>query len=109
MTVGCRLFHNCMATQLNARLPEQLLMRGTVLFSATAIPHQRYPLQLHNGIAITSSMSVRNLGAIFDSNMIMADPINSVTHTFFVNFDNSVLYDAAYLIMLLKCLCKHLY
>ena len=41
------------------------------------------PLLLHDGTTIMPSESVRNLGVIFDSQMTMAEHVNTVTHNCF--------------------------
>lgn len=41
------------------------------------------PLRLHDGTIVTPSTSVRNLGVVFDSEMLMADHVNSITRACF--------------------------
>ena len=44
------------------------------------------PLHLHDGTIIAPSTNVRDLGAIFDSEMTMSYQVNSVTRTCFYQF-----------------------
>jgi hypothetical protein len=41
------------------------------------------PLRLHDGTLVTPSTSVRNLGVIFDSELLLVDHVNSVTRSCF--------------------------
>ena len=46
------------------------------------------PLHLHNGTIVAPSVSVRNLGVIFESKMTMAENVNNVTVRIFTSSNN---------------------